>query len=405
MGRAGAEKCLINLLKSMDYDRCEISLYSLINMGELFGEVPAQVRILNENPDPDSVLSRRGRSKMRRSLLKKLFCGCYFLKYSGYFFKTLWFQLKTRQFDAKKLLWKLVADTGQELSGEYDLAIAYMQGAATYYLRDRVKAGKKVAFVHNDLITSGYDMTAEAVYYREMDHIFCVSKTVRERLLAAIPDVSEKAEIFYNILDEEEIRAKSLQKETLLPAWSSTGKEIRLLTLARLSYMKGYDLAVEAMRLICRTNEAVRWYALGDGEERKNIEKLIRKYGLEDRFILLGSVQNPYPYLADCDIYVHVSRWEGYCTAISEAFVLEKPVIASCYDANREQLERNRRGILVDLNPESIARGILSMMEEISHQEENKTQEFQEAKAERAKERKDNIEKLYRLAQEGKERK
>ena len=400
MGRAGAERCLINLLNSMDYDKCQVSFYAVIGMGELFGEVPAQVRILNEEPDPSSVFGRQGRRKLRKLMVKRLCSRHNWFRYGKGIVKALVFQLKAGRVDGKKLLWKFLADTAAAQEETYDLAIAYIQGAATWYLAERVRASKKAAFVHNDLTASGYDMEEEAVAYRKMDQIFCVSETVQRSLLEAIPDLKNRTEVFHNILDEEGIRQRSEERQGLSLRWKSGAEGIRLLTTGRLCRVKGYDLAIRAMALLCDRMENVRWYVLGEGEERGRLEKLIRSFGLEEKFILLGAVENPYPYFAECDLYVHTSRWEGYCTAISEAILLGKPVVATDCAANREQLRRNQWGLLAKMTPESIAERITVALED-ADKAEDLAWKMRQGAERRAREKEKNLEKLYALAEEG----
>lgn len=400
MGRAGAERCLINLLNSLDYDRYQVSLYAIIGMGELFGEIPPQVRILNEAPDPSSLFGRQGRRKLKRLMVKRL-CSCRnWLRYGKGIAGALRFQLKKGRLDAKKLLWKFLADTAGAQEETYDLAVAYIQGAATRYLAERVRAARKAAFVHNDLTASGYDMEEEAASYRKMDRIFCVSETVRDSLLAAVSGLEGRTEVFRNILDEEGIRRMAKERQGLSPLWSSKEEGIRLLTTGRLCRVKGYDLAVRAMALLCAGRENVRWYVLGEGEERGRLKRMIRSLGLEERFFLLGAVENPYPYYAECDLYVHTSRWEGYCTAISEAILLGKPVVATDCAANREQLERNRWGLLAEMTPESIAERITAALAALDKGEDT-AQSTRLGAERRACEKEENIQKLYRMAEEG----
>ena len=61
---------------------------------------------------------------------------------------------------------------------------------------------------------------------------------------------------------------------------------------------------------------------LGEGEERKALERKRAKLGLTEDFVLLGAVENPYPYYARTDVYVHATRFEGKSLALQEALAL-----------------------------------------------------------------------------------
>lgn len=360
MGRAGAEKCLLSMFEYMKDEGYEISLFSVINMGELFLNVPPHVKILNENPSTESVVDKKAQRKLMKTILKDGFHKGYFFGYFGYFFKMLKHQLKIKKFDFKKLFWKLLSDHAPVFHEEYDLAVAYIQGAATYYVMDRVNAKKKVAFLHNEYEESGYCPALDYPYYEKVDWIYCVSQSIVDHFVETFPVCKGKTEVFYNILNQEEIKKKALETGDK-PLFDRQENELILLTAARLSYVKAYDLAVPALAKVLEQGYSVKWYVLGDGVERENIEKLIEKYHLQDKFILLGVTDNPYPYIAQCDIYIQATRYEGCCTSISEAVILETPVIASDCDGNKEQLERYKTGEIVSLTVDSIAAGIIKV--------------------------------------------
>ena len=70
----------------------------------------------------------------------------------------------------------------------------------------------------------------------------------------------------------------------------------RILTIGRLAQQKRYDVAIEAMKLLKQKIDVpVRWYVLGEGELRNKLEGMIRKYGLQNDFILEGVKTNPFP--------------------------------------------------------------------------------------------------------------
>ncbi len=97
-------------------------------------------------------------------------------------------------------------------------------------------------------------------------------------------------------------------------------------------------------------------------EERKKLKKKIAAYGLEKDFLLLGAVENPYPYYVQADIYVHATRNEGKSIAVQEARTLGCAVIASDCNGNREQITDGEDGILCQLTPEAVADSIAGLL-------------------------------------------
>ena len=64
------------------------------------------------------------------------------------------------------------------------------------------------------------------------------------------------------------------------------------------------------MKIIKDSGCKARWYVLGEGSEREMLEKKIAQLGLQKDFLLLGAVENPYPYYVQTDIYVHATGKE-----------------------------------------------------------------------------------------------
>ena len=68
MGRAGAERALLGLLRRLEGRPYAVSLYVLLAQGELAGELPPGDRLLNPEYSVQDVQSGRG----RRQLVKKV---------------------------------------------------------------------------------------------------------------------------------------------------------------------------------------------------------------------------------------------------------------------------------------------------------------------------------------------
>lgn len=107
---------------------------------------------------------------------------------------------------------------------------------------------------------------------------------------------------------------------------------------------------------------------------------------------MLGAVENPYPYYAQADLYVHATRFEGKSIAIQEAQVLGCPVIASDCNGNREQIESGVDGILCKLSPEDIAKCIEELIAD-----PKKRQIYAKCARERNKENKEEINQLLTM--------
>ncbi len=354
MGRAGAERCLQALLELLDPNEYDLSVYSIINRGELFDDMPDYVRILNKKPCTKSVLNSGGLWAIARQVLWSLLKKFSFITYIPYFVRILAHQIKRRRLDFSKLFWMLLARNAKRFDEDYDLAVAFIEGAATYYVANYVRAKKKASYVHIDYLMAGYSPKLDRPYYDRMDRIFCVSNSVRNVFLQAFPDYSDKTFFFHNMVNRNRILRMAGEGSGFTDGFEG----IRILTVGRLHYQKAYDLAIPALAELRRRGHNVRWYVIGEGSEEDNLRSIIRENHVEDSFVLMGCFANPYPYIAQCDIYSQASRFEGWCIALAEALVLERPTLASRCAGNEEQIDDGRTGLIIDLSVENIVEGM-----------------------------------------------
>ena len=87
----------------------------------------------------------------------------------------------------------------------------------------------------------------------------------------------------------------------------------------------------------------------------------IAEDGLQEDFLLLGASENPYPYFAQTDIYVHATGFEGKSIAIQEAQVLGCAIVGS--EINWEQINQDVDGLLCVLDAKAIMEAVLDLIE------------------------------------------
>jgi len=388
LGQAGAEVALLELLRSMDPAEYEISLYVLMEQGELLSRIPEHVRLLNDRYAQVSVLGREGSGKMVSTVLRALVTRGTIFRRFPYLVSNLAAMIRRGRIWPDKLLWRVISDGAKRLEETFDLAVAYLEGGSAYYVADYVKARKKAAFIHIDYGQAGYTRKLDQDCYLRYDSIFTVSGEVKEHFLAAYPECGRRTEIFHNQMDQEEIKRRSREVGGFTDSYSG----IRILTVGRLTYQKAYDYAITALKLLKEEGYPVKWYVLGEGNQRTVLEKKIEEYSLQEDFLLPGAVANPYPYYAQTDIYVHATRFEGKSIAIQEAQILGCPIIASDCSGNREQIVNGADGLLCDLDPETIKESIAVLIKD-----EEKRKALGRAAADKNNSYKEDMQMLYAL--------
>lgn len=359
MGQAGAETAMLGLMQRLlQTGEYQLFLYVILPQGELFGRLPAGVQALNPHCSTESVLSPKGRLLLARSVLGAFFRHGTGFGHLGSIAANLRAQKRTSgRIQIDKALWRLLADAAPPPPETYDLAIAYIEGASTYFLADKVRAVRKAAFVHIDYPRAGYTPQMDAGCYNRIDRIFAVSDEVRTQFCSVYPQYAAKTFLFRNLLDADYIRRQSLAS-----GFTDAFAGPRIVTIGRLHYQKAYDVAIEACAKIVQDGFDVRWYVFGEGPERPKLEKQIRERGLTDRFFLCGAVANPYPYLRQAALYVHATRYEGKSIAVEEAQILGKTILASDCTGNREQICSGVDGLLFPLSAEDIADAVETVL-------------------------------------------
>ena len=118
---------------------------------------------------------------------------------------------------------------------------------------------------------------------------------------------------------------------------------------------KGLKYLIEAVHLLCSEFRLpAKWEGvssfkaviIGDGRERKKLESLIKKYGLEQTVFLVGKIPDAYKYLKAFDVFVLPSLKEGFPWIILEAMAAQTPIVATSVGAVAEIIENEKQGLL-----------------------------------------------------------
>lgn len=354
MNIGGVEKSLLSLLSCIPKDKYEITLLLLDKSGGFLDYVPDHINIEECNwfKDVKPIIMNSPYEIIKTYKNKKQY---------GKIFKFIYCYLIDKYFDNRYLYYKFTMRDVPINDKEYDLAISY-QGPTDiidYYIGNKVKAKKKISWLHFDVSKHSFNKKLYEKLYEDYDKVFVVSMEGRKKLIEAIPQIEPKTEVFMNIVSKDLIEDMSNEDVEFDNDFNGT----KIVTVGRLSKEKGQDLAIESLRMLKEEGYNVRWYCIGDGNNRKDYEDLIKKYNLEDDFILLGAKTNPYPYIKEADIYVQTSRHEGYCLTLSEAKCLEKPIVTTDFIGAYEQIINKKNGMICRSNVDGIYKNIKSLLD------------------------------------------
>lgn len=313
----GVERSLISMLNNFDYENNKVDLMLYSHTGDFMNLLPKEPTLLQENKKYATF--RRGIGQLIRSgELNIAFCR-------------LLAKFRAKQVSKKmnlseagcvqmQLMWKYALHFLPNLEKEYDVAISYLW--PHYFIAEKVKAKKKIAWIHTDYSTIDTNIEMDLKIWNKFDNIVSISKDCTDAFLKKYPSLKSKIILIENITSPEFVRKMS---EENVEDDISEYDGFKIVSTGRLCYPKAFDNAVKALRILHDKGLTdIKWYIVGYGPDEELIRNLIKENNLEDSFILLGKKVNPYPYMKDCDLYVQPSRYEGRAVTVTEAQILGK---------------------------------------------------------------------------------
>ena len=251
-------------------------------------------------------------------------------------------------------MWKYALPFLPNSNKEYDVAISYLW--PHYYVAEKVKAKIKIAWIHTDYSNIHTNIELDLDMWNKFDYIISISEKVTEAFISKYHSLKDKIIEIENITSPEFIKEMSNKEQTEI---ISSNEFFNIVSVGRLSYAKGFDNAINALKILNEKGfKNIKWYLIGYGGDEGMLKNLIKENNLEENFILLGKKINPYPYIKACDLYVQPSRYEGKAVTVSEAQILGKPVMITNYTTAKSQVNHNIDGYITDLSVDGIANGI-----------------------------------------------
>lgn len=333
----GIETALIQMLRKIDTNRCEIHLFTNVLGNPCIGQIPACIKVIDLNNFDlrTNFLKAIRQRKLERAMI--LLRSYYRLRRSKSEFEKVKFSQES--FSLSELM--------------FDCAIAYKASwGSVLWATDHIHARKKVGWVHGKVWGA-----RDQKWIEKLDKLFCVSEDAKRYIESVCPDMIGKTEILHNLLDSDKIISMAAEYVAMEPG-------INLVTVGRLSSEKGQNLIPETVRLLLDKGYHVKWYIVGDGILRSDIERLCKEFEVEDDVIFTGTKSNPYSYMKNCDIYVQTSYEEGWGMTVQEAKILHRPIITTDIPAMREQITHMKNGYIAEeITPEALCEGIKILLD------------------------------------------
>ena len=234
---------------------------------------------------------------------------------------------------------------------KYDIVIDYSSNLLKYDNFD-IKI-PVFAWIHFSL-TFGEKLTFEKIkkykkQYKKYSKIFAITRVMKEEFINKVGIDEKKVELVYNPIDLKLIEKKA---ENVEKKYENYLKQDYFLQVSRLTQQKQPEHLVDIYYKLKQAGIKEKLYFIGDGEKKEIIKQKIKEYNLENDIILLGQIENPYPFFKNAKLFVHTAKYEGLPTVLLESLALGTPVVSyDCPTGPRDILGKNSEyGELISLN-------------------------------------------------------
>lgn len=194
------------------------------------------------------------------------------------------------------------------------------------------------------------------------DAIVAVSAGVADDLTKSCGVSRDRISVIHNGVIGSDFETRS--KGRVLDYWSEAPDQKSIIAVGRMVPQKDYANLLQAFAIASKRAD-LRLLILGDGPERAKLLALRDALGLRLKVQMPGFLENPLPYIANADLLVLASRFEGFGLVLAESLACGTPVVSTdCPSGPAEILERGRFGRLVPVgDAPALAEAILSALE------------------------------------------
>ena len=196
--------------------------------------------------------------------------------------------------------------------------------------------------------------------YSKADRIIAVSNGVKKTLIKVFKIDEGKIQVIYNPCDINKIKKLSMEKVEY--PWFNEKMPI-IITMGRLIESKGHGKLIQTFAEIKKQIPS-RLVIIGEGNLRKQLERLTVKFGVEKDIAFLGWQENPYKYMSKSNLFVLSSNSESFGIVLVEAMACGVPVVSfDCESGPREILDNGEYGILVPVGDiEGLSEAVINIL-------------------------------------------
>ncbi len=190
------------------------------------------------------------------------------------------------------------------------------------------------------------------------DQLVCVAKKDYDLGIRAGIVSPLKSVVIQNGID--------VQKYSSVVSNQNHAKRQRIVgTIGRLHLQKGHCYLLEAAVRVLNRTPNLLFQIIGEGELRASLEKQAQEIGIAEHVQFLGNQLDVPELLAEMDIFVLPSLWEGLPLVLLEAMATKRPIVVTKVDGVDEVITDGQNGLLVPpKDPIALADAIIRLLED-----------------------------------------
>ena len=204
---------------------------------------------------------------------------------------------------------------------KFDFAASFATYSNSSSFVARIASKNNCLWGHADYLT-----LFEEKKCHQFKNIIFVSKEGKESFLKVFPELEAKTMVCNNLINDNKIKKMAeepieLKKDEEKFTFINVGRHDEK--------QKKLPRIIEAAKQLKQENKAFKILLIGDGQDSKMYQELVKKEKLEDTIFFLGKKQNPYPYFKIADGVILSSDYEGYPVVFLESFILNRPILTT----------------------------------------------------------------------------
>lgn len=233
-------------------------------------------------------------------------------------------------------------------------------GACRYaFMANDEKVTKIISTEHDPFAINGLKKSFKKKCLKLTNHTISVSNANKELLIKLYPDLKGKISTIHNGIDlidfEKQLLHFTNQERNKIKQklFNAENGDIIITSIAALHPRKGLKYLIKAFSKVIIKKTDCKLIIIGEGPERKSLEKLIKNLDLFNKIMLLGYQENIPKILKTSQMFILPSIKEAFGLVLLEAMAAQLPIIASNVGGIPEIIQNHKNGELIESSNEN----------------------------------------------------